>query len=234
VLDLPPELLQRVLAYLDARELCRATQVCRFFRANADVEPLWRALSAARWRGKKLLTHEVSYRANLAHPAAAAALTVGELKGILRRRRVQVAGVLREKSDVIEAVRRSCPEVAFRVPLPSKWKASYAAAELDARRCEMTMDELTSFPWRMHFKHQPGLSMVARFTTTFRYYSTEHNFDWRFYSHEYIQVAQFPPLRMSRTADDWGWQLENHYVTFTLAPELKDVDFTPPPPDSTG
>ena len=232
VLDLPPELLQVVFSYLDVQSLCRATQVCVAFRDNADVEYLWRDLCARRWRGKKLAVHEVSHKANLSHPAAAAALTVSELKSILRLRHVQVAGVLREKGDLVAAVRKSCPEVAFRIPLPTKWKASYAAAELDSRRCEISMDELTSFPWKMYFKHSPTMMMVSRFTKDFRYHSMDHNFDWRFYSQEYIQIAQFPPLRISRVADDWGWQLENHYVVFTLAPDLKDVDITPPSADS--
>jgi hypothetical protein len=232
LLDLPPELLQLILSYLDAKALARVARVCAALRENADAEHLWRDLCRQRWQGKTLMVHEVQYRANLAHPAAAAALTVGELKHILRMRRVPVDGVLREKSDLVAAVRRSCPEVAFRVPLHSKWKASYAAAELDARRCELTMDELTAYPWRFQFKQQRDMSMVSRFTKDFRYHSLDHNFDWRFYGQEYVQVAQFPPLRISRTADDWGWQLENHWVIFTLAPELKDVQFTPPPPEA--
>ena len=231
VLDLPVELLQHVFAYLDALALCRAARTCRYFRDNADAEHLWRALCARRWAGKLLVTHEVSPKANLSHPAAAAALTVGELKSILRARRVQVAGVLLEKSDLVQAVRKNYPEVVFRTPLPSKWKASYAAQELDATRRELTMDELTSFPWRMHFKHSPTMQMVSRFTKGFRYYSMDHNFDWRFYGQDSVQISQYPPLRMSRTPNNWGWQLENHYVILTLAPDLKDVQFEPPEPD---
>jgi len=227
IFDLPSEVLQGIFAYLDARSLARAARVCRFFRENADAEHLWRDLCCARWSDKKFMTHEVFFRANLAHPAAIGALSVGELKLVLRKRHVPVDGVLREKSDLIDAMRRAHPDVAFPVPLPTKWKASYAAAELDSRRDVLTMEELTAYPWKLRFKQQPNLYMISRFTKNFVYESPEHIFDWRFYSSNFVQVAQFPPLQMKRMPEDWGWQLENAYVVFTMAPELSGVDFVP-------
>ena len=230
-LDLPPELLQRTFSYLDARALCRVARVCTVFRDNANADVLWRELCRRRWLDKHYMVHEVFWRANLSHPAAVSKLTVGELKAVLRKRHIQVEGVLREKSDLIASVCRPHIDAQFGIPLPSKWKASFAAAELDARRCEITMEELTTHAWRITLKHfPPGMYQAAKFTKDFRYLSDEYNFSWKFWGSEHVQIAQFPPLRATRLPDAWGWRLTNDYATMILAPELDGVQIHFPDP----
>jgi|SRR5579871_829506 len=53
--ELPAEIFQEILSYLEADELAKATRVSRFWNDLASNGVLWQALCRSRWQGKRYM-----------------------------------------------------------------------------------------------------------------------------------------------------------------------------------
>jgi len=169
-------------------------------------------------------------------------LKVKDLKQILQLRGIDFSSML-ERSQFMNAVLASQPKSIMRwTGAPkSKWKAAYIGAAHAALRPSITRTELVYNTWRLTFKAQmqagaevhhflitpfvdnsQQAGWTAQFQADGRYTSNpafqQNALEWKVASgaggqYEKIQVGNYPPLTVGRTAD-WGYTLENEYVVF--------------------
>ena len=122
---LPPELLSKILSFLDARYLSLASAVCKLWQQHANDDVLWRALCETRWASlRHLPTHPVELhpRVNFSDSKLVATLSIKEIKSVLARRYVRVPsrGAV-EKDDLVALLRESRPIHSPRGQWTGKW-----------------------------------------------------------------------------------------------------------------
>lgn len=134
-------------------------------------------------------------------------LSVAECKSLLRRRGVRFDG-LREKAELMEALEESTPLVSSRKPLPrhGKWKVSFAFAEADSQREDITNAEVSYFRWQLIYNGRPS-------TMGLRHFRADHVFvspcfgetAWQLDGNGHFCMRGYPPLKVNRNTDNWGW-----------------------------
>jgi len=102
------------------------------------------------------------------------------------------------------------------------FKILYIEAELDSVRSIFYSDqELCEIKWEFIFNHGYYGNQLAVFHSDRILRIGKRKFKWKFVSHKgdndgtekvKIQVEEFEPLTITRSADDWGWIMKNNYV----------------------
>ncbi|CAJ1359403.1 unnamed protein product [Effrenium voratum] len=148
----------QVFTFLEVPELCRAGALCSKFRALAADEELWRRLCKRRWAGKQWMPLDLFRNGDF----RGLRLSVPELRSLLKRRDVDIAGAT-EKSELIGALEASTRlrGAECTLSIPGKWKRSYACAELDSKRSNITTEEVSHFRWHLVY-HGRSSSMGFR------------------------------------------------------------------------
>jgi len=225
-MDVIPEsvLSERVLAMLNGQELARAALVSRTWRAAARAEEPWRTNCAALWRGKARMPFsftgapERPFHLIRLTPAAIQALSVKDLRILLRARREDYTKYI-EKAELRRAFIETSPGSVqgLDMEMENKWIASYAYSLRDARRTDISTEELVESTWIMFFR-QSGHRSEFKFLADHSVKSAiaqglNDSARWHFagYSPRVVQVDSYPPLSVSRRAD-WGWCLQNEHV----------------------
>jgi tetratricopeptide (TPR) repeat protein len=109
------------------------------------------------------------------------------------------------------------------------WKMYYWDAEKDAKRTQITEEELVNTKWDFNSTFSHGVEVFPKFHSNHTYSSlmTQPGLKWRLLDGgKKVQVHEFPPLVVSRTAN-WGWQLLNAHVIF-----LSNVPLVEPPSEN--
>jgi hypothetical protein len=101
------------------------------------------------------------------------------------------------------------------------WKRLYYEAQKDSRRAFITKDELCALKWHFSFKgfNWRGVEQHPEFRGD-KLIMNDMVMDWRFTGNSKVQVEEYPPLTAYRTAD-WGWRMENPFVTFLSLPDYQ-------------
>ncbi|TPX37597.1 hypothetical protein SmJEL517_g00654 [Synchytrium microbalum] len=197
---LPWELALRVLSFIDSpRKLSQLYGVSRRWQSLCSDDILWMKLVERRWKNK--LYHHLDLHIRVDYTNLMESLSVKEMKSLLKRRQVSVAGLV-EKSELADAVVKSLPQFSPTVPSKNnsgKWRTSYIVAELDSKRTRITKSEVTGIEWKFRFRHwQEGLFVKATFDDKFNLVIPDI-FDnvmrYRFFdNNSSIRVEQYPEL----------------------------------------
>ncbi|KAI8611109.1 hypothetical protein BC830DRAFT_1142652 [Chytriomyces sp. MP71] len=225
----PPELVTRVLSFLEAEDLANIALVSRYVNTVSKQDLLWKELCRVRWMDKK-------HQSLTLHPCVDYKDIVGQLDkqdkiDILTRRFLQLRGD-EDDAELEERILNSTP-TGFRgikVYIPvvcGKWQASYIAAEIDQHRRRITMKELQAYEWifgefygfhededepiKVHFRPD-GLRSNSIQDGTFR---RPRPATYQILASGAIQVGEFPTHSRPRRLEDWGWSISNSYVTYT-------------------
>jgi len=136
-----------------------------------------------------------------------------ELKSVLERRNASTVG-LYEKAEFIKKVKDTLPGLSLKLGIRSKWKASFSAEYLDAKRQIITTEELCNYSWEIVFRHRnyEGANLRGRFSKDYMWDSELGPHPWQFFGENMVQIGNFPPLTMKRKTN-WGWSLGNDYVS---------------------
>ncbi|KAL2913710.1 hypothetical protein HK105_206726 [Polyrhizophydium stewartii] len=216
VARLPPEMALRILGELPVEDVVRCLGVSRTWNKLARDDSIWRELCRKRWADKFNHPHELHVRVDYTNLARD--LSVREIKRILARRGITSAAKCVEKGELVELLKHTTPYGSPKVRLSPKWLASYAVAELDSKRTEISVEELTSVEWRMRLAQgwPSHMSTSARFYSDGTYDAAifDRPMRWKF-NNGRPQVAEYPPHHCTRTAE-WGWILRNGYAMYTL------------------
>eukprot|EP00658_Telonema_sp_P-2_P070605 TRINITY_DN60053_c0_g1_i1.p1 TRINITY_DN60053_c0_g1~~TRINITY_DN60053_c0_g1_i1.p1 ORF type:complete len:320 (+),score=58.45 TRINITY_DN60053_c0_g1_i1:183-1142(+) len=228
--SLPDEVWVRVLHYLSAENLCRATMVCRCLSSLGSSDGLWRPLCLERWASKQRMHNTLFWRANY----GALLLSPDECRAIMLGRGIDPSNLDGEREVVMgmtelrAAVQATSP-AGTRLVLPCKWKASYVYAEMDSTRVRISKEEVAYFRWGFLYHGQPSRSGVLRkfqldgsFVSPYFGAST-----WHLTPEGQFVVASHEPLSVSREPD-WSWVMgkgtSTQYVSVDpLEPEVNSV-----------
>jgi len=236
--DLPIEVSLQILRYFDPKTLCKCALICKRWRALTDDDQLWKAHCKRNCKGKLTPPHLPLLSENgepLLSPKAnyslvAQHMMAKELKVVLQRRDKRGAGSLLtglvEKDEFVNAVKMTTPPSMLNLqlqPLYSKWKASYQAELVDSKRAHITWEEITSFCWLFSFKsrsffHQGEQIIRAFFRKNYQWESDIGMNTWKFAGENMVQVGEYPPLKVSRNPEDWGFILTNEHVILKSRP----------------
>jgi hypothetical protein len=224
ILDLPESVLtERLLVFLQACDLISASLVCKQWSAASDSDQVWKNLCRRKWRGKANMSF--SYDGASTAPfgkirlttQSVDSLTIKKLRQLLGSRGISFSKFI-EKDEFKKAFLDSSPQTGHQ--FQNMWKASYAYALQDAKRQELTIDELCGASWVFFFKHSAFKSNFkflrsGKVESGFSGGLNDHS-QWRLvhFRKTMIQIDQYPPLTMSRRTNDWGWRLENERVVF--------------------
>lgn len=215
--DLPNEIIYLIFSYFQQpKDLCIVASVCSKFKiVAAGSDRLWKKLCEKRWKGKRGMPLEVSYRADYTELHQLLTMKEIKIKNILTKRGIYFKGLL-ERSEFVQLLLKTTPTPYYGKWSP-KWKAAYVIGEMDSKRTIITKDELCSSKWEFRFKQWPddhpgGAS--AQFNPDYTYESNlfENRMKWRFYAGQ-IQVESYPPLTCTRTKN-WEWEIENGFVKY--------------------
>jgi len=228
-------ILQNILCLLGPKSLLKVVAINSLFERIASDNYLWEKFNLALWKGKQIICTGIvkrpkprtfPYSKICLSENGYKSLSALELKYILRERKVDVRGCSEKKEFIQLALESNNVTIGVDVepivrPFRDKWKASFYTSLRDGHRTRATKDDICTYTWAMTFKHNPG---APKWTSSFHRNMTltsepsmnnGQNFDWCFYGDhdEYIRVAQYPPLIITRLPD-WGWRMENQYVYF--------------------
>ncbi|GBG29144.1 Hypothetical Protein FCC1311_053672 [Hondaea fermentalgiana] len=225
-------LAERIFPLLSAEDLCACEAVRRdWHKVLQDAEvgaAAWRAACIEKWRGKANMpfsykgARETPFHKIKLSPAAVSRLSVKELRELLTLRGVDSRSFI-EKSEFLREFVRSTPVevMGCSVEFENKWKASYAYALLDAKRANITKDELIAAEWTFFMKRQSSFRAQFKFLPNGGVRSSmpgglqpDSRWVMRNFNPVSVQVDRYPPLCVSRREDDWGFRLENEYVVF--------------------
>lgn len=202
---LPDDCWFRVLANLTDKELCRCARVGSKHREFANEDDLWIRLCRLRWHDKQNMPNELFRNADY----SLLKLSVSESKALLKRRGVNFAHIT-EKPELLEAVRGSTPAVigGQPLPIPGKWKTSYAFAELDSRRQHITHEEVAHFRWQLVYHGRPSSLGYRHFQRNGVYVSPHFGeTTWHIDGRGYFVMQGVEPLGILRNPATWGWVL---------------------------
>lgn len=148
-------------------------------------------------------------------------LSVKQLRQLLRLRRIDHSGFL-EKSEFRKEFVATMPREVQGWARAHRniWQASYVYSLFDARRGDITKDELCGATWKLYFK-QHGMQVDFSFEHDYRVNSpiragitTDTRWTFAGYNPRMVQVDRYPPHLVTRRAHDWGWKMENQWVVF--------------------
>ena len=209
------ETLMQIFSYLNAKQVCKAQEVCKSWFMAGNQSPIWRKLCFLEWKGKIGIENELHFRVdytNLTHD-----LSMKEIKRLLvKRGRTYAMRNFIEKTEFKKLLKESTPTPNYG-RFSNKWKASYTVSILDSNRTEITKDELCSLPWFFRFKHRPEHIFKSIFEPDYKFICPElvqGELTWRFYLGA-IQVAGYPEHYFTRNPKDWGWIAQNQGGIFT-------------------
>lgn len=161
LLDFPDELLNGTVEFLDAKDLCALSLVCKRLKAAVDSESCWKINCRALWTGKAEMpfsypgASERLFAKIRMTPEYLKSCSLKDLKEILVSRKLDFRrlGFL-EKSEFREKVRETQPEEVngFSQEFSNKWKASYAYSLKEGGRTAVTEQELASMNWSAYYK----------------------------------------------------------------------------------
>ena len=211
------------LPFIADDELLSGTAVNKTFNLLCKDDVLWGPRCRILWEGKYGLDKYTSlfHELNLTE-SGWKTCRISELKNILSKRGLKNHKFFLEKSEFIEACKRTCDGGKR---LSDKHFASYWYSRIYGRRTQPTVKDITSCKWRMTFKQsfqeQMNTMQMPEIVGTFHAdytYSSEPRFNhgdltWRFYDKNSIQVGQYPPLYFKRYPG-FEWTCENEHVTF--------------------
>jgi hypothetical protein len=222
-----------VFRFLGVKSLKKCACVSHEWRNAIDQDVIWIKRCADLWESKKNVPKVKNGVPETLYPFASYPSTISlgikEMRQILMARGVYSDKFI-EKSEYRRALEVSQPPMSRPISHNSKWKLSYVATAVRAMRQNFTRQELINTSWILEFKFN-GLRSEAKFLGDGTYWSTlgqvsEHNRNlrWNLVSPPYsadsspfefagVRVGEYPALMASRTVD-WGFQLENDYVTF--------------------
>lgn len=210
--DFPTEILLYICTYFDVKDLLNLSLVSSQFNAISSSNVLWKELARIHWKSKRIafqLFHRLDYSPIIKD------LSIKEMKKILSARKTKYNHLI-EKNEFKELVLASTPLHSYKFNHYPKWKASYAAAQLDSKRTKITKDELCSRKWIFKFTQWAieGPDILAQFHPNYTYTSDlfDRHLNWRFYAGD-IQVEQYPTTHCVRTSD-WGWIIQNEMVVY--------------------
>ena len=213
------------LSKLSAPDLLSCGLVNKTFFRLCQDDMLWDQKCELLWVGKSGFESycTVFHQINLSD-SAWRTLKIKELKSLLKRRGVNSQRYYLEKSEFIEAAKRTTDKGSKR--LTGKWFASFWYSKRFGTRQRPRADDITQCEWVMNFKESfnarygrdtPMPEIRATFHPDFTY-SSEPSFNhgqltWKFFDEKSVQVGGYPPL-VFRRYPNWTWTMENEYVIF--------------------
>ncbi|KAI8840826.1 hypothetical protein BJ741DRAFT_596676 [Chytriomyces cf. hyalinus JEL632] len=225
----PPELIGRVLNYLDALDLSTVSLASKYLFQLATQDLLWKQLCETRWSDKK--HQSLSLHPLVDYTGLVAQLKRSELLEILHRRFLATDDSMSDQelsTRVINTTPTGFRDVTVYAPLVcGKWQASYIAAELDKDRERITMKELQAYEWvfREQWAYDDDDDEDDAIKVKFRDDGVRLNASdvqsrprpqtYQLLGSGKIQVGNFPRHSRPTRLDDWGWQFSNVYVTYT-------------------
>ncbi|ORX89285.1 hypothetical protein K493DRAFT_69924 [Basidiobolus meristosporus CBS 931.73] len=204
----PIEIVTRIFSWLDAADICQASLVSRSWRLICNQESIWQELCQRSWSNKKGVAPTLQPRADYSGDCAYR-LTADELLTILELRKQEFRS--ESTAELVEIVQRTTPSLTKAVAnFRSKWKANYAFAQTDSRRCDISIEEVCG-EWVLEVgRIQKCDPIDVSFNEDYTYYSENTGqLKWDFCG-KYVRIEDFPPLKPSRTSD-WGWKLSCPY-----------------------
>jgi len=183
----PVDVAVGMLEFLDARSVCRAALACRMWFRLANDSTLWQNLCIRHWADKQNGSSFVVKTEELA--------------------RLETA----DTNDHPPTSDEKCPVLQLRPPV---WKQQYKFAEKDAKRTDITFDEVTTIKWRMSFATGMDLYHFPEFRPDGQYRRLGIRYRWTLVKRRgetMVQVNEFPPARATRTSD-WGWRMETMHA----------------------
>jgi len=195
----------RVMSFLSAGELCRCAGLGSKCRALANNDELWRHLCRVRWADKQYMPDELFRNGDY----RLVSLTVPECKSLLARRGIDFSNIF-EKSELLAQLHSSNPAVFHRqpLPIPGKWKTSYAFAEADSHRGKITLDEIAHFRWHLIYNGRPSRMGLRHFQRNGVFVSPHlGQTSWRLDEQGNFVMHGVQPLAVQRNRADWGWAI---------------------------
>ena len=222
--------LQHVLKCLGPRSLLKISCVNTLYERLTCDDFLWKSMTVLLWHNKQIVCTGIVKRPKpRTFPFSKIALVESgyktlsalELKYILRQRNVDTRGCS-EKREFI-ALATSSSELLLGIPraFRDKWKASFYTSLGEGHRTRAIKADICTYKWAMTFKqNETAPEWISSFhqdmtLTSEPSMNQGRDMLWSFHgaNHEYIRVAQYPPLLITRL-EDWGWRMENEYVYF--------------------
>eukprot|EP00931_Biecheleriopsis_adriatica_P120569 TRINITY_DN95696_c0_g1_i1.p1 TRINITY_DN95696_c0_g1~~TRINITY_DN95696_c0_g1_i1.p1 ORF type:complete len:297 (-),score=38.66 TRINITY_DN95696_c0_g1_i1:164-1030(-) len=198
-----------VLSCCTPLELCKFARIDKRFRQLANDDNIWRQLCRARWVGKQGMSDALFRNGNY----SLVRLSITEIKDLLRRRNVTFDHV-RERHELLQALSSSNPTVstlsaAEPLPIPGKWKVSYAYAELDSCRQTITEDEVGHYRWQLIYHGTPSNLGLRHFQRNGVFVSPHFGETrWSLHSNgQYFVMQGVAPLQVKRNLQNWGWTI---------------------------
>lgn len=192
-----------VFSFLSPEELCRCARLGPSLSTLAEGDDLWRALCRSRWAGKLYMPDDLFRNGDY----SSVHLSVAECKSLLRRRGCRCAH-LKERSELADALRGSNPRMRSRMALPrrGKWKISYACAEADSLRQDITDMEVSYFRWQLVY-HGRASSMGLRHFRADHVFVSPHfgQTTWELDRDGNFHMRGVMPLSVQRDLRNWGW-----------------------------
>lgn len=192
-----------VMSFLSPKELCSCAYWSARHRALANSDDLWARLCRRLWADKQHMPNELFRNGDY----SLLNLSVQECKSLLKRRGVAIAGVT-EKSELLAKLQESTPRVieGQPLPIPGKWKTSYAFAEVDSRRQAITAEEVSHFRWQLIYHGRPSSMGLRHFQRNGVYVSPHFGeTTWHLDGRGYFVMQGVEPLQVRRDATNWGW-----------------------------
>lgn len=194
-----------VLSFFGPKDLCRCARLDQKFRSLSNDDGLWRHLCRIRWKNKQWMPDDLFRNGDYSRHQ----LSVAECKSLLKRRGISFV-LAREKPELVLAVRSSTPQVLSNgqsLPIPGKWKCSYAYAELDSTRVNITEDEVGYFRWQLIYHGQPSNMGLRHFQRNGTFVSPHFGATtWSLHSNgRYFVMQGVQPLEVERNPETWGW-----------------------------
>eukprot|EP00656_Telonema_subtile_P022072 TRINITY_DN23129_c0_g1_i1.p1 TRINITY_DN23129_c0_g1~~TRINITY_DN23129_c0_g1_i1.p1 ORF type:complete len:204 (+),score=30.08 TRINITY_DN23129_c0_g1_i1:180-791(+) len=198
------------------------SQACVPMRKLSNRDSLWQAACLHRWAGKQRMGTGLFHHANYRELQ----LTSAECDGILAGHGVgKELDELHEKRAAVTEL--TCGLEAL--PILGKWKTSYAHAEVDSKRNQITMLEMDYFRWALLYHGQPSRHGLRHFRIDGQFESPYlGSSSWSLDEDGWFVLDSNLKLPISRT-DDWGWMLgegcQTEYSSVDLNMKVPTPDY---------
>lgn len=235
--EVPVEVSQIILSYLDPISTCRVQQVKKTWYKIADHPFIWRDHCLSLWKGK-LFRNNHKHNFEINRPLEDLKLDVREIKELLRKNNIGYSDCLtvEDFQDKLKFLpRTSTTRYNYFDPVygVKRLKSVYFHSLRYSKRQTITRDELVNSQWMMFFKHDPKSFMFPEFQENGNYIMQygANLMKWNIVQNGYgVQVEHYPVLAVKRI-DNWGWELENtHAVLRTIDTKRRMNIFVPQTP----
>eukprot|EP00929_Paragymnodinium_shiwhaense_P042919 TRINITY_DN22136_c0_g1_i2.p1 TRINITY_DN22136_c0_g1~~TRINITY_DN22136_c0_g1_i2.p1 ORF type:complete len:152 (+),score=14.96 TRINITY_DN22136_c0_g1_i2:106-561(+) len=131
-----------------------------------------------------------------------------------------------DDAELRSALKASTPKLMQGppLPIPGKWKLSYAYAELDSTRDKITREEISYFRWQLVYQGRASRLGLRHFQRDGLFVSPHMGHtQWLLDAAGNFSVAGMAPLRVERNEEDWGWVIGKNTATEYQCREITKI-----------